>query len=65
MEAVMAGLVPNRKTREELERANSTLLERHREHLRAWVADNAKRDSGEDRSTVAKEKSNCDENRRS
>lgn len=35
----MAGLVPERRNREELDRANNALLERHREHLRSWVAD--------------------------
>jgi len=33
----MAGLVPKRRTRNELERANETLLERHKDHLRTWV----------------------------
>ena len=46
----MAGLVPERRNREELERANNTLLERHRAHLRSWVANRTT--SSEDR-TVA------------
>jgi len=34
----MAGLVPKRRSRSELERANATLLEKHKDHLRTWVA---------------------------
>jgi len=34
----MAGLLPERRTREELERANATLLEKHWQHLQSWVA---------------------------
>ena len=33
----MAGLVPKRRTSDELERANNQLLEKHREHLQSWV----------------------------
>jgi hypothetical protein len=34
----MAGLVPKRKTRDEIERANEELLQRHRAYLEAWIA---------------------------
>jgi hypothetical protein len=60
MEAVMAGLIPNRKSKEELEKANTRLLERHRAHLRAWVASSGARDQGENNAPVAKEKSSED-----
>ncbi len=33
----MAGLVPKRRTSDELERANNQLLEKHREHLQSWA----------------------------
>lgn len=33
----MAGLVPKRRTSDELERANNQLLEKHREHLQSWI----------------------------
>ncbi len=37
----MAGLVPEKRTRQELERANAELIERHRRHLQSWTADKA------------------------
>jgi hypothetical protein len=36
------------------------LLERHRAHLRAWVASSGARDQGENNAPVAKEKSSED-----
>jgi len=35
----MAGLVPKRRTHDELTKANSDLLDRHKEHLRSWVSE--------------------------
>jgi len=35
----MAGLVPEKRTRQELERANTELIERHKRHLQSWTAD--------------------------
>lgn len=39
MEASMAGLVPERRTRRELEQANAELIEKHKQHLQSWVRD--------------------------
>jgi hypothetical protein len=41
MEASMAGLVPEKRTRQQLERANAELIERHKRHLESWTADKA------------------------
>jgi hypothetical protein len=41
MEASMAGLIPERRTRKALERANAELIERHKRHLQSWVSDKA------------------------
>lgn len=34
----MAGLIPIRRTVEEIERANAELLRQHHEHLARWIA---------------------------
>lgn len=33
----MAGLVPKRRTRQEIDLANNLLLQRHSEYLQAWL----------------------------
>jgi hypothetical protein len=35
----MAGLIPVRRTVEEIERANDELLRRHQEQLQKWIAE--------------------------
>ena len=35
----MAGLVPVKRTREEIQRANRDLLEKHRAYLASWVSE--------------------------
>ncbi len=35
---VMAGLVPERRSREELNKANDLLLKEHRAYLASWIA---------------------------
>jgi hypothetical protein len=42
----MAGLVPKRKTRDEIERANEEFLRRHRAYLEAWVSKKAQLAAG-------------------
>jgi hypothetical protein len=41
MEEIMAGLVPVRRSREELNRANDLLLKEHRAYLASWIAQEA------------------------
>jgi hypothetical protein len=38
MEDIMAGLVPGRRSREELNKANDLLLKEHRAYLAYWIA---------------------------
>ena len=38
MEDSMAGLVPVRRSREELDQANDSLLKEHRAYLASWIA---------------------------
>ena len=35
----MSGLIPNRKTREQLEAANREFVNRHRTYVEAWIRD--------------------------
>jgi len=35
----MAGLLPERRSRNELERANDELIKRHQHHLQSWLSD--------------------------
>ena len=37
----MAGLVPGRRSREELNKANDLLLKEHRAYLASWIAQEA------------------------
>jgi hypothetical protein len=41
----MAGLLPERRSRNELERANDELIKKHRHHLQSWLSETAA-DSG-------------------
>lgn len=45
----MAGLMPQRRTREQLERANDRLIQEHREYLQSWIRND--RVSSTERST--------------
>jgi len=60
----MAGLVPERRSREALERANAELIERHRQHLQSWAADKAanSRSSGGSQQPVTRQPANEPEN---
>jgi hypothetical protein len=40
-EDIMAGLVPERRSREELNKANELLLKEHRAYLDSWIAQEA------------------------
>jgi hypothetical protein len=40
-EATMAGLLPERRSRNELERANDELIKRHQNHLQSWISEKA------------------------
>jgi hypothetical protein len=36
-EGIMPGLIPKRRSRQEIERADDRLLRKHKEYLEAWV----------------------------
>jgi hypothetical protein len=37
----MAGLLPERRSRSDLERANDELIKKHRHHLQSWLSEKA------------------------
>jgi hypothetical protein len=55
----MSGLIPNRKTKEQLESANRGLVNRHKDYVDAWIKERrSEPEKGED-STVQKGDLTC------
>jgi hypothetical protein len=53
----MAGLLPERRSRNELERANNELIKRHQNHLQTWLLDKAANTEGRSRRSSLQQQS--------